>query len=178
MSRRITLATFAHEHGALAATAELRRHGFRLIDVYSPHAVHGMDEALGLKPSRLTWVCFVCGAIGAIGMLWFQHWANAVSWPINVGGKPWNSVPAEAPVAFEMLVLLAAFGSVLAFFVVSRMFPGKQPDATAYGATDDKYVIAIDESPGAGDGGTLQRLLEAHCVAEVREQVVDEEGFT
>jgi len=178
MSRRITLATFGHEHDALTAAAELRRHGFQLIDVYSPHAIHRMDEVLGLKPSRLTWVCFVCGAVGAIGMLWFQHWASAVSWPINVGGKPWNSLPAEVPVAFEMLVLLAAFGSVLAFFAVSRLFPGKRPDASARGATDDKYVIAIDESPGASDAVTLDQLLCAHGVAEVRERIVEEERWT
>lgn len=149
MNERITLLTFDHEHDVLTATADLRRRGFRVLDVYSPHPIHGMDEALGLRPTRLTWVCFICGAIGALGMLWFQHFVNAVQWPINVGGKPWNSLPAEAPVAFEMLVLLAAFGSVFACLAVCRLFPGKRPRDVYEGVSNDKYVIAVAESPNA-----------------------------
>ena len=101
MSNNIALAYFDHEQDVLHATAELRARGVEVLDVYSPHAIHGMDEALGLRPSRLTWVCFLCGAFGVLGALWFQHWANAVDWPIDVGGKPWNSLPAEAPVAYD-----------------------------------------------------------------------------
>lgn len=109
-------------------------------------------------------------------MFWFQHWANAVNWAINVGGKPWNSLPAETPVAFEMLVLLAAFGSVLACFAACRLFPGKRAKEPIVGATDDKYVIAIDESPNAGDGGKLAHLLQAHDVTDIREQLTPEEN--
>ena len=47
---------------------------------------------MGLPPSRLPWVCFLLGLFGAVTMTIFQYWASAVSWPINVGGKPWNSL--------------------------------------------------------------------------------------
>ena len=70
---------------------------------------------MGLRPSRLPWVCFVLGLLGAVAMLLFQYWATAVSWPINVGGKPWNSLPAFVPVTFEVMVLCAGVGTVVAF---------------------------------------------------------------
>ncbi len=159
MNEPITLAYFDHEQDVLQATAELRRQGVGVLDVYSPHAIHGMDEALGLRPSRLTWVCFICGAVGVLGALWFQHWANAVDWAINVGGKPWNSMPAEAPVAFEMLVLLAAFGSVAACFAVCRLFPGKRSASVIPGATDDRYVIAMSAASLVGKMKQTERLL-------------------
>jgi hypothetical protein len=171
MSHRITLATFEHEHDVLSASAELRRRGFPVLDVYSPHSIHGMDAALGLRPSRLTWVCFVCGAIGGLGMLWFQHWVNAVQWPINVGGKPWNSLPAEAPVAFEMLVLLAAFGSVLACLLACRLFPGRRPHDLYEGVTDDVYVIALGEAAHLGGPSELQSVLRQYDVLEISERI-------
>jgi hypothetical protein len=172
MSKRITLATFQHEYDVLGTTAELRRQGFNVLDVYSPHAIHGMDEALSMGPSRLTWVCFVCGALGVAGAFWFQHWVNAVSWAINVGGKPWNSMPAETPVAFEMMVLLAAFGSVAACLAVCRLFPGKVPPDLYAGVTDDRYVIAVDSSPAATPGADLPSLLETCGAVTVEQRVV------
>jgi hypothetical protein len=64
---------------------------------------------------------------GALGMLAFEYWSAAVSWAINVGGKPWMSLPSDVPVAFEAAVLLAGFGSVFALLGVSRLYPGKRP---------------------------------------------------
>jgi len=171
MSNRVILASFADQHDALEAVRSLRAAGIAVRDVYSPHAIHGMDEALGLRPTRLTWVCFVCGAIGLFGMLRFQNWANAVDWPINVGGKPWNSLPAEAPVAFEMWVLLAAFGSVLACLAICRLYPGKRVAAAAARVTDDRYAVAVDASP-AITRAELRRLLAASGAVDIEEQVV------
>lgn len=173
-SRRMTLATFAHPDDALAATRALRAAGYPVRDVYSPHPIHGIEDALGLPPSRLTWVCFAGGLLGVVGMLWFQHWANAVDWPLNVGGKPWNSLPAEVPVAFEMGVLLAAFGSVAACLAVCGLRPGKQPDPLALGATDDQYVVAIDESLLAAQPRRLHLLLKSHGAREISERLVNE----
>ena len=123
MSDRVLLATFDHEDDLLAATDAVRRKGFRIVDAFTPYAVHGLERAMGLRPSRLTWVCFVCGMFGALGMLWFEHWTASIDWRLDVGGKPWNSLPSDVPVAFEAAVLLAAFGSVFALFAVSRLFP-------------------------------------------------------
>src|SRR5262245_18811767 len=125
MSRRLLVAAFERENDLLGATTTARERGLRIIDVYTPYAVHGLDEAMGLKPSRLSRACLACGAIGVAIALWFQHWAMSVDWPINVGGRPWNSLPAFVPVAFEVMVLFAGLGVVLAFFIRSRLYPGK-----------------------------------------------------
>ena len=90
---------------------------------------HGLDRALGLRPTRLPWVCFLLGLSGAVTMAAFQYWATAVSWPINVGGKPWNSLPAFVPVTFEMMVLCAGVGTVAAFFWSTGLKPGRRLDA-------------------------------------------------
>jgi hypothetical protein len=175
MNTRLGFLSFDNEHDARRAVTLLRSRGHKVHDVYSPHAVHGMDEALGLRPSRLTWVCFCCGSVGLLGMLWFQHWANAVNWPINVGGKPWNSWPAEFPVAFEMLVLLAAFGSVLACLAACRLYPGRRPADVPTCVTDDRYVVSVELTSLDGTG-TLWRALTPIEAAGISEHLTRAEA--
>ena len=67
MSARYLLAYFDHEGDLLQATAAVRRQGWKIVDAFTPYAVHGLDEALGVRPSRLTGVCFRSGMAGAVG---------------------------------------------------------------------------------------------------------------
>lgn len=176
MSDRVLLATFDHEDDLLAAVTAVRKRGLRIVDAFTPYAVHGLDRAMGLKPSRLTWVCFACGMLGALGMLWFEHWSASVDWSLNVGGKPWNSLPSDVPVAFEAAVLLAGFGSVFALFAACRLFPGKQPRILDPRATDDRFVLVIDESNAAFDADAVNRLLTEFHVVETEERLTSDGG--
>ena len=172
MSSTMVMAYFDHEQDVLAATAELRRRSFEVADVYSPHAIHGMDEALGLEQSRLPWVCFLCGAFGTVAAFWFQHWANAVDWAINVGGKPWNSLPAETPVAFEVMVLFAAFGSVAACLAVCRLYPSRKSNGAISGATDDQYIIELPTESLASRETNLQDVLYSMNARRIEHRVI------
>lgn len=174
MSHRYVMASFDHESDLLLATKAARLQGWTVVDAYTPYAVHGLDEALELRPSRLTWVCFVCGMLGAIGMLWLEHWTMAIDWPVNVGGKPWNSLPSDVPVAFEAAVLLAGFGSVFALFAVCRLFPGKQARIRDPRVTNDRFVLLIDEESMALDFNEVRPILQKFSPLEIRE-VVDKE---
>ena len=176
MSTRVIVAAFEHEDDLLAATTAVRSEGLRIVDAFTPYAVHGLDRAMGLKPSRLTWVCFVCGMAGALGMLWFQHWTAAISWPLNVGGKPWNSLPSDAPVAFESAVLLAGFGSVFALFAVSRLFPGKQAQVIHPRVTDDRFVLVIDETDARFNLASTTDLLKKFDAVDIEERLVNKGG--
>lgn len=176
MSDRVLLATFDHEDDLLAAVAAVRQKGLRVVDAFTPYAVHGLDRAMGLKPSRLTWVCFACGMLGAVGMLWFEHWSASVDWALDVGGKPWNSLPSDVPVAFEAAVLLAGFGSVFALLAVSRLFPGKHPTVINPRVTDDRFVLVIDESDAAFDADAVTSLLTEFHVVETEERLTSEGG--
>jgi Alternative complex III, ActD subunit len=175
MSDRLLLATFSHEDDVLDATRAVRQAGYSIVDVYAPYAVHGLDEAMGLRPSRLTWVCFVCGALGVLGMFLFEQWTAAISWPINVGGKPWNSWPSDVPVAFEALVFMASFGSVFAFLLVSRLFAGKRSRPFDLRTTDDRFVLVIDETDASFDLSNVQRLLAQYRVVSTEERLANGE---
>ena len=109
-------------------------------------------------------------------MLWFEHWVAAVTWAIDVGGKPWNSLPSDVPVAFEAAVLLAGFGSVFALFGVCRLFPGKRPRIIDPRVTDDRFVLVIAETDAAFDADSVARMLQEFNVVAVEEQLATARG--
>ena len=174
---RVLVASFVREQDVLMATQAARGHGFRIADVYTPYAVHGLDRAMGLRPSRLPWVCFACGLLGVASALAFQFWTMAWNWPVNVGGKPWNSLPAYVPVAFELMVLFAGLGVVLAFLLRCRLLPGKRaaplypavpPTEGKAGlgdATDDRFVLVLEDPAVESDANVARWLLrDCHAV--------------
>ena len=167
---RFVVGSFEREEDILKAVQAARSSGWRVCDVYTPYAVHGMDEAMGLRPSRLPLACFIFGLIGAATGVWFQYWSMAVSWPVNVGGKPWNSLPAWIPVTFELTVLLAGLGVVLAFFIRSRMYLGKQPTPLFARVTDDRFVLALENTGATFDKNAARQLLVDAHAASVEER--------
>ncbi len=171
MSRRLLVATFEYEDDVLAATDAARRRGLAIADVHTPYAVHGLDRAMGLAPSRLPWACFLLGLAGAGFILWFMFWTTAVDWPINIGGKPWNSLPAFVPIAFEMMVLCAGVGTVIVFFIVAGLRPGRPAAVPDPRATDDRFVLLLDQADAGFDVNEVRALLSRHHAVEVDERV-------
>jgi hypothetical protein len=171
MSRRIVLGVFEGESELLAATHDARDAGLTIVDAFTPYPVHGLDGAMELPPSRLPWLCFAAALVGAALKLWFEFWTMTVSWPVNVGGKPWNSLPAFVPVTFEVMVLSAGLSTVLAFFFLSRLRPGKRPLLVHDGVTDDRFVLVLEETNAQFDLPTIRRMLLRHGAREVEERL-------
>jgi len=174
MSRRVLYGVFENETDILGVTQAARERGLKVVDVYTPYAVHGLDEAMGLRPSRLPVVCFIAAAFGAIVKLWFEFWTAVVDWPLNVGGKPWNSLPAFVPVTFEVMVLSAGLTTVFAFLVVARLRPGRVPRLAHPRVTDDRFVLALEQSDAAFDLARVRRLFESYHVLEIEERLLEE----
>jgi hypothetical protein len=170
MPRLNVVGSFGNEKDIFAAVRTVRENGFQIADVYTPYAVHGLDLAMGLRPSRLPCACFAFGLIGATVALGFQFWAMAFSWPVNVGGKPWNSLPAYVPVVFEMTVLFAGLGVVLAFLIRSGMYLGKEAIPLFSGVTNDRFVLAIKNTGAAFNASAARRLLLASHAIRVEER--------
>jgi len=157
-------AAFAEAEDLVKAVRAVRAHNWSIVDIYCPYPVHGLEEALGWRRSRLPAACLVCGALGVILALWFQFWASAWSWPLNVGGQPWNSLPAFVPVTFECLVLFGGLGLVAAWLVRCRLYPGKSAVASLPGATDDRFVLVLGD-PGSATAAEQVRQLLHDCRA-------------
>lgn len=174
MSKRLFVGVFESEQDTLNAIRASRKRGFKIVDVYAPYAVHGMEEAMGLAPSRLPWIVFALGVLGAGLKVWFEFWTTAVDWPLNVGGKPFNSLPAFVPVTFEVMVFFAAVGAVLSFFFVCRLFPGKRAVVPVAGVTDNRFAVVLEETDSRFQTAEVQKMFEGLHAVRVEEQISGE----
>lgn len=174
MSQFQLLGVFDDENGLIGAIRAARERRLRIVEVYTPYAVHGLDRVLGLRRSRLSVVCLVGGALGALLKLGFEFWTAAIDWPVNVGGKPWNSLPAFVPITFEVMVLFAGLSSVGALLLVSRLRPGKQPQLVDPRITNDRFALLLEESDAAFDVGEVSALLKQHGAVDVIERLAEE----
>ena len=65
--------------------------GYKKFDVLTPYPVHGMDDAMNLKQSKIGWVGLLAGMSGtslAFLMIW---WMVGVNYPNIFGGKPFET---------------------------------------------------------------------------------------
>ena len=117
---------------------------FKVVDVFTPFHIHGVDEILNLKKTRLPKVAFFAGSIGAVTGFVFQSWVHALDWPMNFGGKPYFSFLSFIPITFELTVLFSALASVFSFFYRSKLFPGVKSRNPIIDDAGDKFVVLID----------------------------------
>lgn len=158
---------FESEQGVVEATRSAVEAGFTVTDVFTPYAVHGLSEAMGLSSSRLSWVCAAAGLTGGTFAMGFQIWSSTYSWALNVGGKPFASVPAFVPVTFEATVLSAALVTVAALFARTRLFPGKKATALPR-VTDDRFALVLEGDPTAS-----RALLTGAGAVDVEERAAE-----
>ena len=172
-AREFIVARFGDERRLVDAVRAVRERGLRVFDVYAPYPVHGLDEAMALRRSRLSWATFAGGCAGLVAALAFEYYASVVSWNLNVGGKPDNSTLAFIPIAFEITVLAAGLATVAAFLVRSRLRPVMRACAVDVSATDDGFVMALRCRQRAFDRNVVERLLYEHGAQTVAWRVLD-----
>ena len=157
------LANFLDEGSLLAAVRLARAKGWAVDDVFGPYPVHALDEAMGVRRTRLPWVTLLGGFAGMVAAIALQVGTAVVDWPLNVGGKPANSALAFLPVTFELTVLLAGLSSAVAFVLRARLYPLAPLAAVGHRdprVTDDTFVLVVDPV-GAPVDAARQLLVEA-----------------
>jgi len=164
------VATFSSERNVLRAVPCLRSERFRVYDVYAPYPIHGLDEAMGIKRTRLPWVTLVVGLLGLTAALTLQFYAAVLDWPINVGGKPNNSTLAFIPICFELTVLLGGLATVFALLVRARLYPGKRERLIADGITNDVIALVLRRPENHFDVLRAYELFEAFGATSIEEK--------
>lgn len=165
---KIAYGIFDDDDVVLHAVTKLKEKKFKVTDVISPFPVHGMDQALGLKRTRISVTAFMYGATGtslALLMMWYM---NIFDWPMDIGGKPsfalFKNLPAFIPVTFEMTVLCAAHGMVITFFLRSKLLPGVEPNVIDDRMADDRFVMSIEVKDDSEKAAAHAAMKEAGAI--------------
>lgn len=145
--------------------------GVNIHECYTPFPVHGLEHALGYKESRLPIVAFLFAMTGTTLALTMQICMMTIDWPMNIGGKPYFPLPDFIPITFELSVLLAAFGMVGTFMIISDLKPYKlYPRTFDLRSTDDKHIMAIDLELNDKSESEIQEILSSAGASEVNKK--------
>ena len=109
------IAEFEDPPSLLAAARKVKAEGYEVVEAYSPLPLHGLAEILGWR-NHLPAIVFAGGVFGALAGFGLQYWVSVIEYPLNVGGKPFNSWPAFIVPMFECTILFAALAAVLGMF--------------------------------------------------------------
>jgi hypothetical protein len=170
MPRKLLVATFTDPDSMLSAVGPVRRENYRLYDVYAPYPVHGLDEAMGIRRSRLPLISLAAGLCGLAFALCLQFYANVLDWPLNVGGKPDNTTLAFIPISFELTVLCCGLATVGAFLLRARLYPGKPAELAAPGVTDDTFAIVLRKPTDQADVDKARAIFTACGATSIEEK--------
>lgn len=175
--RTVVLGEFAGPARLLEAVRTLRLEGFTALDTHSPFPLHGAEEALGLKPSRVPWMAFAAGLTGAAVGYWMQWGFNASLYPLNVGNRLAHSPPANIPITFELTILFTAlslfFGLVLLFFRLPRPHHPVFEVEAFRSATTHGYWVSV-ELPREDVSGTRRARERLEALGGAHVSVVEE----
>lgn len=171
MRKDFIVGYYDDEEPLLEAAKKAADKNIKIYDCYTPFPVHGLDDAMGIKRSMLPYVTLVAGFVGLSIAVSLQVWTSAIDWPINIGGKPFNSIPAFIPVSFELTVLFAAHTTVAAFLFWNKLFPGKKPVIFDPAQTCHKFVMAIEKE--GNNSEDIENFFKSQGAVEVKMQNIE-----
>lgn len=186
-------AEFDNADALLEAAQKVKEAGYRDIDAYSPIPVHGLTDVMEWKDDKLGWVVFFHGIAGFSLGMFLQWWTSAgppvsntalqvnglLPYPMNVGGRPEISLPSFFPPAYELTILLAAFGAVFGMLAFNGLPKPHHPvfNAACMGrASSDRYILCVEATDPRFDEIEVEAMMRTLNPLSV-ERVMTSEGY-
>lgn len=152
------------------AAHKVREAGYTKTDAFSPFPLHEIDEALGIKRSILPYLIF-CGAlVGTFTAIGLQIFVHYIDYPLNVGGRPYISIPSFVPPAFELTILFAGFTAVFGMLFLNGLPRPYHPvfNVPRFAlATREKFFLMIESADPKFEYGDAMKFMEGLKPQEV-----------
>lgn len=157
------MAEFASAADVYHAAEQMRDAGFQKWDVFASFPIHGIDEAMGMKRTKLPLIV-AGGAITGISVaLLMQWWMTSVDYPLMVQGKPYGAWEPWVPVTFELGVLFSAFASLIGMLALNGLPRWNHPllkNERFLRVSDDKFAIVIEAGDPKFQGSDTVSMLQ------------------
>ena len=151
--------------------------GIHVNEVFSPMPIHGLDDVIGVRHTRLGIASFLYGLTGlmlaTLGMKYFM----IDDWMMNIGGKPsfsyLENLPAFIPITFEFTVLCAAHGMAITYLLRNKTLPGMPASNPDPRTTDDMFVMEIRTAENTKySADEVQSMVKSTAIVELDEKTV------
>ena len=156
------IAEYATPADIYAAAEAIRDAGYSRWDLYSPFPIHGIDEAMGIRRTKLPVLIGCIGLTGAsLGFL-MQYWMSAVDYRLTVQGKPFGAWEPFVPITFELGILLTAFTTLIGMLALNGLPRWNHPllkKERFLSTSDDRFVICIESADPKFDPEQTRKLL-------------------
>jgi Protein of unknown function (DUF3341) len=157
------MAEFDTPSDLVAAARRTHEEGYQKIDAYTPFPVEGLAEEIGFTKNGVPLVVLVGGILGGLSGYALQYWVSAISYPVNVGGRPYHSWPAFIVVTFEMTILFAGLAAVFGMLALNGLpmpyHPVFNVPRFAF-ATKDRFFLIIFSSDTKYSTESTRQFLE------------------
>mgnify|MGYP001000712993 FL=1 len=143
------------------------------MDAYTPYPIEEVAEELDIHHNHLPKLVLTGGIIGMIAGFGLQYWTSVIEYPLNVGGRPFNSIVSFIPITFETTVLAAAFFAVFGMLALNGLPMPYHPvfNVPRFAlASRDRFFLCIEATDPMFDRELTRRFLERlvpRSVAEV-----------
>ena len=157
------VAEFGTAEEVLNAAEQAKFAGYKKMDAFTPYPVHGLSDAIGFRENVMPYMIFVAGLLGiacGFSLLWYT---SAIDYPLDVGGKPFNPLPAFMPISFECIVLFSALTATFGMLAMNKL---PQPYHSVFNtpgferASQDRFFLAIESEDPNYDAAKTRSFLE------------------
>ena len=158
------MAEFPHPAAVIHAAEKIRDAGYTKWDVYAPFPIHGIDEAMGLKPSKVSFFVGTGAITGVTVALLMQWWMSAVDYKIKNGGKPYFAWEEYLPITFELSILLGSIAAITSMFLLNKLPMHYHPimkKERFLRVGDDRFIITLEADDPKFSPAEATRLLES-----------------
>jgi hypothetical protein len=169
------MAEFGSATDLVEAAKTTHRSGYNDIEAYSPFPVHGLSEAVGFKKDWVPLIVLIGGLMGACTGYGLQYWVSAITYPVNIGGRPLNSWPSFIIITFELTVLFAGLSAMIGMLILNDLPRPYHPVFNVpqfERASQDRFFLCVFAADPKFDVSQTRRFLESLkpiSIAEVPE---------
>ena len=151
---------FGDADALLKAVRKTREAGFQVFEAYTPYPIEELNDAIGHGPSRVPLLVLLGGIAGALFGFGLQYWTSAVDYPLNIGGRPYNSWVSFIPITFECTILFAGIAAVLGMLVLNGLPMPYHPVFSVprfqLASRDRFFLMILARDPRFGTGETFR----------------------
>ena len=153
---------------------KLQEKGVKVNDAYSPFPIHGLEDVLGIKWTRLAITSFMFGLGGLALSILAINYFMIIDWPMNIGGKPsfsfYENLPAFVPIIFEFTVLCAAHGMAITYLIRNMTLPGLPARNPHPRTTDDHFAVELSPEGNTMVTDEMKSILKDTGAVEIFEK--------